>query len=430
MNVSVAATSVHGVAGAAAFGNAASGSANAAAVAISRLERVRAYMHTHTLDALYVRNESDIFWITAFDNVFDGEGAFSLFITQEQAILHTDSRYEFATRSAVHNTPFTLDVSKVSHAVCALSACNELFAPHVSNQPTSCTHTTQQPTSCTHTTQQPAPCVRIGIETTLELGEYRELQQEAHKLGHLGEHVQFVETTQVLLNMRAVKDATELRRLRVAQAITDAAFAHICTYVRPSISERAVQCELEHYMLCHGASALAFSSIVAAGAHGASAHAIAGDTPLESGQCVVFDFGAKKNGYCSDMTRMVFLGEPSQEMRHAYAVLREANETVQAHLRAGVTGAAAHQEALGVLSAGGFAGTMGHGLGHGVGIDIHEQPLLSPRNTCPLVEGSVVTVEPGIYLEGKFGMRLEDCGVITHAGFEAFAQTSHEMVII
>ncbi len=230
--------------------------------------------------------------------------------------------------------------------------------------------------------------------------------------------------------MRAVKDATELRRLRVAQAITDAAFAHICTYVRPGISERAVQCELEHYMLCHGASALAFSSIVAAGAHGASAHAIAGDTPLESGQCVVFDFGAKKNGYCSDMTRMVFLGEPSQEMRHAYAVLREANETVQAHLRAGVTGAAAHQEALGVLSAGGFAGTMGHGLGHGVGIDIHEQPLLSPRNTCPLVEGSVVTVEPGIYLEGKFGMRLEDCGVITHAGFEAFAQTSHEMVII
>ena len=430
MNVSVAATSVHGVAGAAAFGNAASGSANAAAAATSRLERVRAFMHTHTLDALYVRNESDIFWITAFDNVFDGEGAFSLFITQEQAILHTDSRYEFAARSAVHNTPFTLDVSKVSHAVCALSACNELFAPHVSNQPAPCVRTTQQPAPCTRTTQQPAPCVRIGIETTLELGEYRELQQEAHKLEHLGKHVQFVETTQVLLNMRAVKDAAELRRLRAAQAITDAAFAHICTYVRPGISERAVQCELEHYMLCHGASALAFSSIVAAGAHGASAHAIAGDTALESGQCVVFDFGAKKNGYCSDMTRMVFLGEPSQEMRHAYAVLREANETVQAHLRAGVTGAAAHQEALDVLSGGGFAGAMGHGLGHGVGIDIHEQPLLSPRNTCPLVEGNVVTVEPGIYLEGNFGMRLEDCGVITHAGFEAFAQTSHEMVII
>ena len=200
--------------------------------------------------------------------------------------------------------------------------------------------------------------------------------------------------------------------------------------MRPGMTERQVQVELEDFMVRHGASGLAFTSIVACGAHGASPHAVSGDTRLEAGQCVVLDFGARAQGYCSDMTRVVFLGEPSAAMRHAYAVLREANETVEAMLLPGVTGAQAHAKAEEILAAGGFAGKMGHGLGHGVGIDIHEQPNLSPRNEKPLVAGNVVTVEPGIYLEGEFGMRLEDFGVITERGFQVFTQSSHEMVII
>ena len=151
---------------------------------------------------------------------------------------------------------------------------------------------------------------------------------------------------------------------------------------------------------------------------------------LEAGQCVVLDFGAKSYGYCSDMTRTVFLGEPEGQMRAAWDTVRAANEAVEALLRPGVTGREAHERAETVLAEGGFAGAMGHGLGHGVGLDIHEEPVLSPRNPEPLVEGNVVTVEPGIYLPGKFGMRLEDFGVVTDDGFEVFTKSTHEMVVI
>ena len=130
------------------------------------------------------------------------------------------------------------------------------------------------------------------------------------------------------------------------------------------------------------------------------------------------------------MTRTVFLGQPSQKMRDAYAAIRSANEQVEAALKPGVTGKAMHELAERALADAGFADKMGHSLGHGVGIDIHEQPALSPRNEQPLVPGNVVTVEPGIYLPGEFGMRLEDFGVITPDGFEVFTRSTHDPVIL
>ena len=418
----------------------------------NRLLLFRDTLSQQGLSAFYVRNESDIRWMTGFDGVFDGEGAFALLVSPDQALLHTDSRYALATNAAAAGSPFAVSVEPVSHAAFAVRALGQ---------------------------QDDTSGVNVGIETSLTLGEYRQLQREAAKAaGQAPEQgteraavaadapaaadatpthasasvataapptpspataapasapatgISFVETEGLCVNLRAVKDASEIARMRAAQAITDAAFAHIVGYMRPGMTERQVQVELEDFMVRHGASGLAFTSIVACGAHGASPHAVSDDTRLEAGQCVVLDFGARAQGYCSDMTRVVFLGEPSAAMRHAYAVLREANETVEAMLLPGVTGAQAHAKAEEILAAGGFAGKMGHGLGHGVGIDIHEQPNLSPRNEKPLVAGNVVTVEPGIYLEGEFGMRLEDFGVITERGFQVFTQSSHEMVII
>lgn len=416
----------------------------------NRLLLFRDTLSQQGLSAFYVRNESDIHWMTGFDGVFDGEGAFALLVSPDRAVLHTDSRYALATNAAAAGSPFAVSVEPVSHAAFAVRALGQ---------------------------QGFASGVNVGIETSLTLGEYRQLQREATKAAGqapeqdaeraavvpvasavapavapasvaaaapapataasapapapmLDADINFVETEGLCVNLRAVKDASEIARMRAAQAITDAAFAYIVEYMRPGMTERQVQVELEDFMVRHGASGLAFTSIVACGAHGASPHAVSGDTRLEVGQCVVLDFGARAQGYCSDMTRVVFLGEPSAAMRHAYAVLREANETVEAMLLPGVTGAQAHAKAEEILAAGGFAGKMGHGLGHGVGIDIHEQPNLSPRNEKPLVAGNVVTVEPGIYLEGEFGMRLEDFGVITERGFQVFTQSSHEMVII
>lgn len=183
-------------------------------------------------------------------------------------------------------------------------------------------------------------------------------------------------------------------------------------------------------MVRHGAEGLAFPSIVACGANGASPHSVPGATKLEAGQCVVMDFGARAQGYCSDMTRTMFLGEPSERLRAGYAAICDANEQVEAVLRPGMTGKEAHELAEHVLAEHGFAGKMGHSLGHGVGIDIHEEPLLSPRNGAPLAPGNVVTVEPGVYLAGDFGMRLEDFGVITENGYEVFTQSTHEMIVL
>ena len=371
----------------------------------ARLLRFREVLREQNYTATYLRNEPCIQWLSVFDGVFDNEGAFSVTVTPNTACIHTDSRYQLATERAAKNSAFTANFDVVSHARCAASV--------LASDP-----------ACV------SAAAVLAVEDSLTLREYKQLNNEIDtKRTEL--HALTVEpTTDLILSLRAVKDAWEIQRLRASQAITDAAFAHIVDFVKPGMTEREVQQELEHFMLSHGAQELAFSSIVATGENGASPHAIPADTVLEAGQCVVLDFGAKKDAYCSDMTRMLFLGEPSQRMRSAYAALVEANETVEAALRPGVSGKEMHNLALSVLEKCGFGGLMGHGLGHGVGLEIHELPNLSPANEQALQAGNVVTVEPGIYIPGEFGMRLEDFGVLTDTGFDIFTQSSHNMVII
>lgn len=389
-----------------------------AGVSEARLARLREACHQQGLDALYVRNTSNIQWASAFDGVFDEEPAHALFVTDKQAVLHTDSRYATACEHAARGASITIDTAREGHSAFAARMWRE--------------------TTCEG---------KLGIEDSISLAEYRALERafaggDGEQLARVSADecacasdvsarcMPFKETSGLVVGLRAVKDASEIARLKAAQAITDAAFAHIVSFMRPGMTERDVQIELEDYMRRHGADGLAFPSIVATGVNGASPHAIPGATRLEAGQCVVMDFGARAQGYCSDMTRMVFVGQPDARLRDAYEVLRQANEQVEAMLKPGVTGKEAHEMAEHMLAQGGFGGKMGHGLGHGVGIDIHEEPVLAPRNDQPLVPGNVVTVEPGIYIPGEFGMRLEDFGVITDNGFEVFTQSSHDMVVL
>ncbi len=400
-------------------------------ISAPRIERLRAWCKKSGVQAFYVRDTSNICWLTAFDDVFDSERAHVLLITPERVMLHTDSRYVDACNRAARGSSIEIDGSRKSHATFVFEQMNErdpgAFAIENSEK---------------HT-------VNLAIEDHITLAEYRALEKAfAQSVDAVGvqddlvgiqttpTHTQnpprtgFVETSDVIVSLRAIKDRQEIARMRAAQAITDAAFSHIVGFIRSGMTEREVQIELEDYMLRHGAQALAFSSIVASGANGASPHAIPGETVLEAGQCVVLDFGARARGYCSDMTRTVFLGEPDARLRGAYETLRQANEEVERTIRPGVTGKEMHELAERVLAAGGYEGCMGHGLGHGVGIDIHEEPCLNTRNDTPLVSGNVVTVEPGIYLSGEFGMRLEDFGVVTDSGFDVFTQSSHDMVIL
>lgn len=443
-------------------------------VSDERIGRLRAACAEAGLDAMLVRDTSSICWATAFDGVFDEERAHALYVDGSRAVLHTDSRYELACRAAAENTCVRVDATRCQHArfaadlvrdaaACGTCEAGSAFAGSTSAEPT--------PSGSASVGSAPSglvPAFALGIEDSITLAEFRQLEAAFAVSGagagsEAGTTVAATtsapattsasatapapattpaptpapapaptlrETSGLVLGLRAAKDADEVRRMRAAQAITDAAFAHITRFMRPGMTEREVQLELEGYMLSHGASGLAFSSIVATGANGASPHAIPGDTRLEAGQCVVMDFGARALGYCSDMTRMVFLGQPEGRMLAAWKTLRRANEEVEALLRPGVTGRQAHELAERILDEGGFGGCMGHGLGHGVGIDVHEEPVLAPRNERALVPGNVVTVEPGIYIAGDFGMRLEDFGVITEDGFEVFTQSTHDLVVI
>lgn len=379
------------------------------AQAAGRLERMRKAAFEQGVRTFFVRDTSNIAWLTAFDDVFDDEQAHALLVTPHDAVLHTDSRYSGAARKAAADEGvIAVDDARKAHGTWLADV---FTARHA-----------------TASADGPAPSdIVLGIEDSMTLADFRALEGVLAKAPAAP---QLRETGDFVRALRAVKEPAEVARMKAAQAITDAAFSYIITFMKPGMTEREVQVELEDWMLRHGASGLAFSSIVACGANGASPHAIPGQTRLEAGQCVVMDFGARAWGYCSDMTRTVFIGQPDQKMRAAYEVLRQANEQVEAAIKPGVTGAEMHQMAEDILAQGGFAGKMGHCLGHGVGIDIHEEPVLSPRNKAPLAPGNVVTVEPGIYLEGEFGMRLEDFGVVTEEGFDVFTQSTHDMVIL
>ncbi|MBQ9001564.1 MAG: aminopeptidase P family protein [Eggerthellaceae bacterium] len=368
-------------------------------LSFERQEVVRNACNRLGISSLLVRETSNIHWVTALDGVFDEERAHALLIAGGRAFLHTDSRYVNAIRTGAARIGSDVVVSEERTG-------HPQFAYNVLTQ------------------NGTAPMMgKLGIEDTITYAEFVKMV-ERFKTDALAP------TSEVVLGLRAVKDAGEITRLKAAQAVTDAAFAHIVDFMRPGMTEREVQLELEDFMVRHGAQGLSFRSIVATGPNGADPHAVPGNARLEAGQCVVMDFGAKAYGYCSDMTRTVFLGRPAGAMAAAWETLRRANETVESVLKPGMTGAAAHELAERILEEGGFGGCMGHGLGHGVGLDVHELPTLNPRNKQPLVDGDVVTVEPGIYLPGKFGMRLEDFGVITNTGFEVFTQSTHEMVII
>ncbi|MDO5118176.1 MAG: M24 family metallopeptidase [Eggerthellaceae bacterium] len=251
-----------------------------------------------------------------------------------------------------------------------------------------------------------------------------------------------------VLASNPVKTAEEIEAIRAAQAITDAAYAHIIWFIKPGVTEKDVAAELDRFMLEQGADDVSFPTIVAFGPHGVNWHHEPIDQPLFAGMQLVMDFGAKKDGWCSDMTRTIFIGDANPFYKYAYEALIATNEAVEAMLKPGVTGKEAHEFAESILADWGFPNLMGHGLGHGVGREIHEEPLLNLKNDKPLEVGNVVTVEPGIYIPmgfelyapnhglnmsipmPKFGMRLEDMGVITEDGFEVLTQSPHEAVIL
>jgi len=251
---------------------------------------------------------------------------------------------------------------------------------------------------------------RVGFEaTSLTYARWETLSEGRADL---------VATRGVVEGLRAVKDASELDALRRACAITDRVFERLTDVPFVGRTEREVSWDLRRLFHEEGGEGMAFESIVGAGPTGARPHARAGDRTIEAGELVVIDTGTTVDGYASDYTRTFATGPLGGEAKEVYETVLVAQQSALDGIRSGLSGVDADALARSVIDGSPFAGAMGHGLGHGLGLDVHEEPRLSTESDSVLEPGNVVTVEPGIYLEGRFGVRIEDDVVVTELGIE------------
>jgi Xaa-Pro aminopeptidase len=230
--------------------------------------------------------------------------------------------------------------------------------------------------------------------------------------------------------LRAVKDAEEIARVRAACELGDAALREILQQGIAGRREADVALTLEDAMRRLGASAASFDTIVAAGPHGALPHATPREVEIDAGQLVVIDWGAVLDGYCSDCTRTVASGEVGEAARIAYDLVLEAQLAGLEQVRPGVGGRDADGAARRVIDAAGHEQHFGHGLGHGVGLEVHEKPTLSKRSEDVLQVGNVVSCEPGVYVPGELGVRIEDLCVVTPSGREVLTHLPKELIVV
>ena len=235
------------------------------------------------------------------------------------------------------------------------------------------------------------------------------------------------ETTE---QQRIIKSDDELAVLRRGAKILDLAFNHIRSLIRPGMTEQETALELEIYLLRQGAEDSAFRFIVASGKRGAMPHGIASAKKLVKGELVTLDFGAVFEGYATDMTRTVVLGNASQRQLEIYDIVKKAQQKAAAAVKPGLKGSEVDAVARGVIDQAGYSQYFGHGLGHGVGLETHEPPTLNPRSNTVLAAGMVVTVEPGIYIPEWGGVRIEDMVSVTEDGVEMLTNSTRDLIVV
>ncbi|MCD5407862.1 Xaa-Pro peptidase family protein [Candidatus Bipolaricaulota bacterium] len=229
--------------------------------------------------------------------------------------------------------------------------------------------------------------------------------------------------------LRRVKDPEEVERIATAARLTDEGLRWLLGRLKPGMTEREAALELEVWYRKHGADHIAFDLIVAFGEGSSMPHYLPGERELREGDLILLDIGAKVDGYCADLTRVVALGRPAPEARAIYELVLQANRAGLEAVQAGISGQEADQAARKVIQEAGHGEHFGHGLGHGVGLEVHEGPRLSPTSEDTLEAGMVVTVEPGVYLPGKFGVRIEDLVVVRPDGCEILSSFPKEELL-
>ncbi len=233
-----------------------------------------------------------------------------------------------------------------------------------------------------------------------------------------------------LLRLRMIKTEAEIENIKAAQKITDAAFSHILNYIKVGMTEKDVALELEFFMRRMGSEGVSFDTIAVSGKNSSLPHGVPSEKKIQSGDFLTMDFGAVINGYRSDMTRTVAVGNISDEQRAVYETVLKAQKTALSKIKAGKICSDIDKFARDIIDNAGYKGAFCHSLGHSVGLDIHEHPNFSPKCNVRIEKNMVLTVEPGIYLRDKFGVRIEDLVVVTENGVINLTKSSKELIII
>lgn len=266
---------------------------------------------------------------------------------------------------------------------------------------------------------------RLGTESGyMTLGEYLDCKERLSV-----ELTMDREVSRVLAHMRMRKTPEEMDCIRAAQGITEEAFRHILGYIRPGVPERDIARELRDFADRRGSEGPSFDYIVVSGKNSSMPHGVPSEKPVEKGDFVTMDFGCIVGGYCSDMTRTVAVGQCGGEMREVYDTVLRAQEAAIAAVRPGAVCKAVDAAARDLINRG-YEGRFGHGTGHSVGLEIHESPAFNTRDETVCAEGMVMTVEPGIYLEGRFGVRIEDMVLVTGDGCENLTAAPKELIVL
>ncbi len=353
---------------------------------MNHLEHIAA--HLDGLDAILLTSEANCYYATGFM----GEGI--ALVTRRGSWYFTDSRYTEAADKAIGNAAVIREVSREKPFSALI---NEALAE--------------------------AGAEKAGFEeqrmTVAEHAVYSE------KL-----HCTLTPASSLMTELRGSKDEEELSCMTAAQRIAEGALEQILKEIRPGMTEKEIAARLNYLMVSAGAEKTAFDTIVASGPNGSMPHAVPGMRKVREGDFITMDFGCVYKGYCSDMTRTVALGRPSDEMRNVYDIVLQAQLAGIAAAKAGVTGAAIDGAARKVIQDAGYGAYFGHSFGHSLGIDIHEAPNAAPGNDKPMPDGAVVSAEPGIYLPGKFGVRIEDVMILRPDGAQVITKAPKALLVL
>ena len=356
---------------------------------MSRFAKIAEKLDAYGLDAMMITSMPNRFYAAGFKST-----ASMVIVTPAKSYFFTDARYIEAAQKTVTGADIRLTTTDTTLTDLA----NEVIREH--------------------------GIQKLGFEEqTTAVSAYNDWQKKL-------ECRELVPASSLLSELRKVKDEDEIKSMIAAQRIAEKALKDVLEFIKPGKTEKEISAYLQYRMLCHGAEKMSFEPIVVSGANSSLPHGVPTDKPIAEGEFLTMDFGCVLGGYCSDMTRTVAVGHATEEMKKVYYTVLEAQKAGIAAAKAGVTGKSVHEAAAKVIADAGYGEYFGHGFGHSLGVEIHEDPRFNLINDKPIPAGATLSAEPGIYIPGKFGVRIEDVIIVHEDGAEDIMEAPHELIVL